>query len=78
MPWRLTIPPELYGPAGALAVLAFLVLALVRGDLVPGWVYRSELAQREKSDIQAAKTAEALTVLAKAAANGVAGGATHA
>jgi hypothetical protein len=65
-----TVPAELYGPAGALVALAFVVIALMRGDLVPGWVYRQERAAREKSDTQAERNADtvgmALRVLADA------------
>jgi hypothetical protein len=64
------MPPELYGPAGALAVLAFLVLAMIRGDIVPGWVYKQEREQRAKVEVQALQNTEALNVLAKAAVNG--------
>ena len=60
------LPPEVYGPAGALVVLAFVVAALMRGDLVPGWVYRAERVQREKSDTQAERNSESLAVMAKA------------
>lgn len=60
------MPPELYGPAGALAVLAFTVIALIRGDLVPGFIYRDERAQRAVAETQAQRNAEALEALAKA------------
>jgi hypothetical protein len=56
-----------------LAVLAFVVLALIRGDLVPGFIYRASVAREEKASEQAAKNAEALTVLVKAAASGANG-----
>lgn len=65
------MPPELYGPAGALAVLSFVVLALIRGDLVPGYIYRSERDQRQKAEEQADQNAAALTTLARAAASGI-------
>jgi hypothetical protein len=64
------MPPELYGPFGALAVLSFVVLAVIRGDIVPGYIYRAAVLRAEKADTAAEKTAEALSVLAKAAANG--------
>jgi hypothetical protein len=54
------IPAELYGPFGALAVLGFVVVAVIRGDLVPGFIYKAAVARAEKSDIQAERTATAL------------------
>lgn len=60
------MPPELYGPAGALAVLAFVVIAMIRGDIVPGFIYRDERAQRTVAETQAQRNAEALESLAKA------------
>lgn len=60
------MPPELYGPAGALAVLAFVVIAFIRGDIVPGFIYRDERAQRTVAETQAQRNAEALESLAKA------------
>ena len=65
----MTIPAELYGPAGALVALAFVVIAMMRGDLVPGYVYRQERAAREKSDTQAERNADSLALLSKAAAD---------
>lgn len=44
------MPPELYGPAGALAVLAFVVVAFIRGDIAPGYAYRREQARADKAD----------------------------
>lgn len=43
------IPPELYGPAGALAVLAFVVVAFIRGDIAPGSAYKREQARADKA-----------------------------
>jgi hypothetical protein len=60
------LPPELYGPAGALVALAFVIAALLRGDLVPGWVYKREAAGREKAETQAERNSESLAALAKA------------
>ncbi len=60
------LPPEVYGPAGALVALAFVVAALMRGDLVPGWVYKREAAQREKAETQAERNSESLASMAKA------------
>jgi hypothetical protein len=60
------LPPEVYGPAGALVALAFVVAALMRGDLVPGWVYRREAAGREKAETQAERNSESLSTMAKA------------
>jgi hypothetical protein len=64
------LPPELYGPAGALAVLAFVVLALIRGDIVPGYIYKAEREQRQKAEQQAEQNAVALATLARAATDG--------
>ena len=66
------MPAELYGPAGALVALVFVVLAMMRGDLVPGYIYRSEREQRQKAETQAERNADALAALAKVAANGTA------
>ena len=63
------LPPELYGPAGALAALAFVVAALMWGDLVPGWVYKAEREQRQKAETQAERNADSIAELAKAAAD---------
>jgi hypothetical protein len=60
------MPPELYGPAGALVALAFVVAAFVHGDIVPGWIYKDERAQRTVAETQAQRNAEALADLAKA------------
>lgn len=59
------MPSELYGPFGALAALAFVVLALMRGDLVPGWVYKREAAGREKAETQAERNSESLATMAR-------------
>jgi hypothetical protein len=66
------IPPELYGPFGALVILGVVLTMLVRGDLVPGFIYKAAVARAEKSDIQAERTADALTALAKAVSDGAA------
>jgi uncharacterized membrane protein YciS (DUF1049 family) len=58
------MPAELYGPAGALVALVFMVLALMRGDLVPGWVYRQERLQREKAETQAERNTDAIEAIA--------------
>lgn len=60
------MPAELYGPAGALAALAFVVLAMLHGDLVPGWVYRQEREQRIKGETQAERNADAIEQLTAA------------
>ena len=65
----MTLPAELYGPAGALVALAFVVIALMRGDLVPGYIYRAALARGDKSDTQAERNADSLAQLARAAAD---------
>ena len=61
------IPAELYGPFGALAALTIVLLMIVRGDLVPGFVYRSEREQRLKAEHQADENAKSLAALAIAA-----------
>lgn len=64
------MPAELYGPFGALVVLSFVLLAIIRGDLVPGWLYKKVEGRVEKAEEQARLNAESLTALAKAAASG--------
>jgi hypothetical protein len=54
------MPEQLYGPFGALAVLVFVVAALIRGDFVPGWVYRNERDNRIKAETQAERNTEAI------------------
>ena len=44
------IPPELYGPFGALVVLAVGLVLMIRGDIVPGYMYRRERDARDKAD----------------------------
>lgn len=58
------LPSELYGPMGALAVLGFIVVGLMRGDLVPGWMYKQERAQRIVAETQAERNTEALAAVA--------------
>lgn len=58
------IPAELYGPAGAIAALVVVVLAMIRGDIVPGYVYRSEREQRMKAEHQAEENTKAISTLA--------------
>ncbi len=58
------LPSELYGPAGALAVLGFVVVALMRGDLVPGWMFKQEREQRIKAETQAERNTDALEAVA--------------
>jgi hypothetical protein len=58
------IPAELYGPAGALAVLAFVVAGFIRGEIVPGWVYKQERAQRIVAETQAERNTDALEAVA--------------
>jgi len=60
------IPDELYGPFSGLAALIVVVLMVVRGDLVPGHIYRSEREQRLKAEHQADENAKSLAELAKA------------
>jgi hypothetical protein len=58
------VPAELYGPFGALAALTVGWVMLIRGDLVPGWLYRQEREQRAKAEAQAIENAKSLSVLA--------------
>lgn len=59
------------GPAAILLVgIVLLFRAFVRGDIVPGWIYRLEQDQRMKAETVAIRNSEALAALAKAAANG--------
>lgn len=44
------MPDQLYGPAGALAALAFVLAAIIHGDLVPGFIYRKTEARADKAD----------------------------
>lgn len=44
------MPDAIYGPLGALAVLATVLAMLIRGDLVPGYLYKRERDKRDKSD----------------------------
>ena len=54
------LPPEIYGAGGALAVLAFFVVAFIRGDIVAGFIYRDERAQRKLAETQAERNTDAL------------------
>ena len=63
------MPDQLYGPFGALAVLAFVVLAMIRGDIVPGFIYRLERTRREQAETQAERNADSIAQLAQAAAD---------
>lgn len=66
------------GPVAILLAGIFLLgRAFIRGDVVPGFIYRAEVAQRQIAETQALRNAEALTALAKVAANGN-GSAKHA
>jgi hypothetical protein len=58
------VPPELYGPFGALAALTFVVLALLHGDLVPGWAYKQEREARKIAETQAERNTDALEAVA--------------
>ena len=42
-----------------------MVVMLMRGDLVPGWVYRQERDQRQKAETQAERNTESLALLAR-------------
>jgi len=62
---------EQLSDAGGWAIFAFSVFAaaigLVRGWIVPGWIYQLEREQRTKAEVQAERNAEALALLARAA-----------
>jgi hypothetical protein len=49
------------------------VIALIRGDLVPGFIYKDERAQRKLAETQADRNAEALASLATAIRDRTAG-----
>jgi hypothetical protein len=67
--------------AGPVAILlagfALFFRAIIRGDLVPGWLYKSEQEQRQKAETQAERNAESLALLAKALNGGNAAGAPN-
>lgn len=44
------MPAELYGPAGAIAALAFVLTLIIHGDLVPGFIYRKSEARADKAE----------------------------
>lgn len=56
------------GPVAILlAGIVLLFRAFIRGDIVPGWLFRLEQEQRQKAEIQAERNADALAALAAAA-----------
>lgn len=61
------LPPELYGPAGAVVVLALGFVAFIRGDIVPGWIHKREQARADRAD------AALIAVLSKARTDDVKG-----
>lgn len=65
--------PIALSQAGPVAILiagfALFFRAVIRGDLVPGFLYKAEVAQRMKAETMADTNAAALAVLAKAAAD---------
>jgi hypothetical protein len=69
------IDPSALAQAGPVAILivgiGLLFRAFVKGDLVPGYIYRAEVDQRQRAETQAERNADALAALAKVAANGV-------
>jgi hypothetical protein len=63
------------GPVAILLVgIGLLFRAFIKGDIVPGHIYRQEVEQRQKAETQAERNAEALAALAKVAANGIRNG----
>ena len=60
--------------AGPIAILLVGITAVVRafvtGAIVPGFIYRAEVEQRQKAETQAERNAEALASLARIASNG--------
>lgn len=60
--------------AGPVAILLVGIVAIVRafvtGSIVPGWLYRAEVEQRQKAETQAERNAEALASLARIVSNG--------
>jgi hypothetical protein len=52
--------------------LAFVVVAFIHGDIVPGFIYRDERAQRKIAETQAERNADAIEAISstiKAALN---------
>jgi hypothetical protein len=68
------IDPVALAQAGPVVILlvgiGLLFRAFVRGDIVPGWLFKLEQEQRQKAETQAERNAEALAALAKVATNG--------
>ena len=59
--------PTALAQAGPVAILltgiTLLVVGFTRGDIVPGFVYRGEQAQRAKAEAQAERSTEAMAAL---------------
>ena len=55
---------QLLGPlgltAGALVAIGLMIRSFLKGDVVPGWLYRQEREQRMKAETQAERNAKAL------------------
>ena len=71
----MTVPPELYGPFGALVILAIGIVAIVRafltGSIVPGFIYRQSEASREAAELKVVELTKTLSDLALVAASGL-------
>ena len=61
------IDPITLAQAGPVAILLFgitmVVIGFTRGDIIPGFVYRQEQAQRAKAEAQAERSTEAMAAL---------------
>lgn len=62
------MPPIPGADAGPVALLIFgiaaIVLGAIRGDWVPGWLFKQEREQRLKAETQAERNTEALEAVA--------------
>jgi hypothetical protein len=58
-------PALVTGAGGALVVLIAWVASFIRGDVVPGPVYRREIARADKADDQAEQNAKALETVVR-------------
>ena len=61
------IDPITLAQAGPVAILltgiTLLVIGFTRGDLVPGYIFKAEQAQRAKAEAQAERSTEAMAAL---------------
>ena len=71
----MTLPPELYGPFGALVILAIGIVAIVRafltGSIVPGFIYRKSEERRDAAETKVVELTKTLADLALVKASGL-------